>query len=85
MIERVLEQEKAISQVLKADKTTRHLVPVWQDIDVWESVNKTLSPLMEFIDALSGEEYVSMSYHKPVLHLLNNTVLVELWRERLRR
>lgn len=75
MIERVLEQEKAISQVLKGDKKTRHLVPTWQDIDVWESVNKTLSPLMEFTDALSGEEYVSVSYLKPVLHLLNNTVL----------
>ncbi|KAK0145661.1 Zinc finger BED domain-containing protein 1 [Merluccius polli] len=59
MIERVLEQEKAISQ----------------DIDVWESVNKPLSPLMEFTDALSGEEYVSVSYLRPVLHLLNNTVL----------
>lgn len=38
-------------------------------------MNKTLNPLMEFTDALSGEEYVSMSYVKPVLHLLNNTVL----------
>ena len=26
-------------------------------------------------DALSGEEYLSVSYFKPVLHLLNNTVL----------
>ncbi|KAF0022863.1 hypothetical protein F2P81_024844 [Scophthalmus maximus] len=26
-------------------------------------------------DALSGEEYVSVSYIKPVLHLFNNTVL----------
>lgn len=75
MIERVLEQEKAISQVLRAHKKTRHLVPTWQDIDVWESVSKTLSPLMEFTDALSGEEYVSVSYLKPVFHLLNNTVL----------
>lgn len=39
------------------------------------NLNKTLSPLMEFTDALSGEEYVSLSYLKPVLHLLNNTVL----------
>ncbi|KAL3976330.1 CD59 antigen [Sarotherodon galilaeus] len=75
MIQRVLEQEKAISQVLKADRKTRHLVPTWQDIDVLESVNKTLNPLIEFTDALSGEEYVSVSYVKPVLHLLNNTVL----------
>lgn len=75
MIQRVLEQEKAISQVLKADKKVRHLVPTWQDLDVLESVNRALSPLMEFTDALSGEEYVSVSYLKPVLHLLNNSVL----------
>ncbi|XP_069821004.1 E3 SUMO-protein ligase ZBED1-like [Dendropsophus ebraccatus] len=76
MIQRLLEQEKAISQVLKADRKTRHLVPNWQDIDVLESINKTLNPLLEFTDALSGEEYVSVSYVKPVLHLLNNTVLL---------
>lgn len=75
MIERVLEQEKAISQVLGADKKTRHLVPTWQDIDVLESVSKALSPLMEFTDALSGEEYVSVSYLKPVLHIFNTSVL----------
>lgn len=75
MIERVLEQEKAITQVLKEDKKNRHLVPTWQDIDVLESVNKALSPLMEFTDALSGEDYVSVSYLKPVLHVLNNKVL----------
>lgn len=51
MIQRVLEQEKAITQVLAADKKSRHLVPTWQDIDVLESVNKALSPLQEFTDA----------------------------------
>ncbi|XP_034040262.1 zinc finger BED domain-containing protein 1-like [Thalassophryne amazonica] len=75
MIQRVLEQEKALSQVLKADKKTRHLVPTWQDTDVLEYMSKTLGPLLEFTDALSGEQYVSVSYIKPVLHLFNNTVL----------
>ena len=75
MIQRVIEQEKAISQVLRAEKKTRHLVPSWQEMDVLESVSKTLGPLIEFTDALSEEEYVSVSYLKPVLHLLNNTVL----------
>ena len=75
MIQRVIEQEKAISQVLRAERKTRHLVPSWQEMDVLESVSKTLGPLIEFTDALSGEEYVSVSYLKPVLHLLNNTVL----------
>jgi hypothetical protein len=32
MVERVLEQEKAIAQVLGADKKSRHLVPTCQDI-----------------------------------------------------
>ena len=75
MVERVLEQEKAIAQVLGADKKSRHLVPTWQDIDVLESMNKAVSPLKEFTDALSGEAYVSVSYPKPILHQLNNSLL----------
>ncbi|KAK0151906.1 Endoplasmic reticulum export factor CTAGE5 [Merluccius polli] len=75
MIQRVLGQEKALSQVLKADRKTRHLVPTWQDTDVLESISKTLGPLLEFTAALSGEQYVSVSYIKPVLQLFNNTVL----------
>ena len=75
MIQRVIEQEKDISQVLRAERKTRHLVPSWQEMDVLESVSKTLGPLIEFTDALSGEEYVSVSYLKHLLHLLNNTVL----------
>ncbi|KAK0141639.1 Zinc finger BED domain-containing protein 1 [Merluccius polli] len=75
MVERVIEQEKALSQVLRADKKTRHLVPTWQDMDVLESMNKALSPLKEFTDALSGELYPSVSYLKPVLHLFNNQIL----------
>ncbi len=73
MIERVIEQEKALSQVLRADKKTRHLT--WQDMDVLESMNKALSPLMEFTDALSGEQCTSVSYVKPVLHLFKTQVL----------
>ena len=38
-------------------------------------MNKALSPLIEFTDALSGEQYTSVSYLKPVLHLFNNQVL----------
>ncbi|XP_048852654.1 E3 SUMO-protein ligase ZBED1-like [Brienomyrus brachyistius] len=75
MIERFLEQEKALSQVLLADKKARHLVPSWQDMVVLESLNRALGPLFEFIDALSGEKYVSVSFLKPVLHLFNNEIL----------
>jgi len=69
MIERVLEQQKALSQILVADRKTRHLVPQWQNTDVLESVSKALKPLQEFTDGLSGEDYVSVSYLKPVLHV----------------
>ncbi|XP_048036293.1 E3 SUMO-protein ligase ZBED1-like [Megalobrama amblycephala] len=77
MIARVLEQAKAISQVLSGDRYARSLIPTWQDIDVLESIHKALHPLLEFTDALSGEEYVSISYLKPVLHLFATSVLAE--------
>nr|XP_061801662.1 E3 SUMO-protein ligase ZBED1-like [Nerophis lumbriciformis] len=77
MMQRVLEQERAISHVLKDDKKSRHLVPGWQDVDILEAVNKVLSPLQDFTDALSGEQYVSVSYLKPVLNLFNTSILAE--------
>ena len=77
MTARVLEQKKAITQVLADDKKSRHLIPSWADLDVLEAVNRALSPLMEFTDALSGEDYVTISFVKPVLHILNSRVLAE--------
>lgn len=77
MVARVLEQQKAISEVLSADKSTRHLIPTWQDIDVLESMNAALAPLLEFTDSLSGESYVTVSYVKPVLHLFRSNLLQE--------
>ena len=75
MVERMLEQQKAIAQVLGADKKTRQLVPTWQDLDVLESVNGALNPLLEFTDALSSENYVSVSYLKPMLQLFRTQIL----------
>ena len=69
MIARVLEEIKAISQVLSGDRYTCCLIPTWQDIDVLESIHKVLHPLLEFTYALSGEDYVSISYLKLVLRL----------------
>ncbi|XP_056124490.1 zinc finger BED domain-containing protein 4-like [Rhinichthys klamathensis goyatoka] len=77
MIERVLEQQSALSKVLSTDRKVRHLLPSWQDLEVLESVNKALSPLQDFTDALSGESYVSISCVKSALHLLNTSVLAE--------
>lgn len=65
MVERILEQHKAIQQVLSEDKKHRHLIPTWQDVEVLESVNKALGPLLEFTDALSGEQQVTVSYVTP--------------------
>ncbi|KAL7879357.1 hypothetical protein SRHO_G00016110 [Serrasalmus rhombeus] len=56
MMERILEQQRALSQVLSENRNTRRLVPSWQDIEVLESVNRDLKPLQEFTDALSGED-----------------------------
>ncbi|XP_073730753.1 E3 SUMO-protein ligase ZBED1 [Misgurnus anguillicaudatus] len=63
--------------VLSVDRYARSLIPTWQDIDVLESIHKALHPLLEFTDALSGEEYVSISYLKPVLRLFATSVLAE--------
>ncbi|XP_076836729.1 E3 SUMO-protein ligase ZBED1-like [Brachyhypopomus gauderio] len=75
MIERVLEQERALSKVLSADIKTRPLVLTRQDIEVLEAVQKALKPLQDFTDALSGEEYATLSYVRPVLHLFNTSLL----------
>ncbi|XP_051992400.1 zinc finger BED domain-containing protein 4-like [Xyrauchen texanus] len=39
MVKRVLEQKRAITEVLSKDKKTRPLVPTWQDVDVLESID----------------------------------------------
>lgn len=66
MIERFLEQERAIARILGVDKKTHHLVPTWQDLEVLEATNKAVKPLQKFTDILSGESYVSVSCIKTV-------------------
>lgn len=75
MVQRILQQLPAISHVLSSDRKIRHLIPTWQDIEVLEAINNALSPLTDFTDALSGEQYVSISSVKPVLHLFETSVL----------
>ncbi|XP_034148357.1 zinc finger BED domain-containing protein 4-like [Esox lucius] len=74
MISRILEQQKAITQVLSEDRKTQHLILTWQDMDVLESVTKSLGPLLDFTDALLGEDYVSVSYVKPVCQFFNTSM-----------
>lgn len=56
MIGRLLEQEKVIRVVLGSDRGASHLLPTWQDIDVWNVINEALAPLEEFTNVMSGEK-----------------------------
>ena len=77
MVERLLEQEKAIRVVLSADRKASHFLPTWQDIDVLTAINDALSPLAAFTDVMSGEKYVTGSAVIPIIDLLTTTVLTE--------
>ena len=75
MIAQVLEQEKAASQVLSNDRKTAHLTATWLAIEVLESTNKALAPLADLIDIISGEDYVTVSPMKPLLHYISTKAL----------
>ena len=44
MSERILEQQKAIAQVISNERKLRHLTLSRQDVDVLKADNKSLSP-----------------------------------------
>ena len=75
MIDRILEQEACIRQVLTVEHKNAHLIPTWQDLDVLESLKAALGQLDDFTDMLSGEQKVTVSAIKPVLHILKTKVL----------
>ena len=70
MVERILEQETAIRQVLSSDHKSVHLIPSWQDIEILESLRSALGPLKNFTDILSGEKHVTISAVIPLLNHL---------------
>ena len=72
MVSRILQQKEAIRLAFAANRSTSHLIPTWQDIDVLESIDKALSPLHELTDALSGEKYVTVSAVIPMIKLLKS-------------
>ena len=72
MIERILEQERAIWRVLSEDRKVFHLVLKWQDLDVLTSVCGALEPLADFTGVLSGDSYVTVSSVKPTLSFIGN-------------
>ena len=75
MIDRILEQERAIRRVLSEDRKVAHLVLTWQDIDVLTSVHKALDPFADFTDALSGDSYVTVSSIKPTLSFIKEATM----------
>ena len=75
MVDRIMEQIEAIRIVLGADLHTSHLVPSWQDCDVMLSIMKELKPLKEMIDALSGEQSVTVSAVLPLQHITSNLLM----------
>ena len=77
MLEWILEQERALVQILGADLKTTHLKPRWQDTEVMESVVSALKPISDLTDILSGEERVTASCLKPLLNHLHNEELAE--------
>ena len=76
MVDRIMEQIEAIRIVLGADLHTSHLVPSWQDCDVMLSIMKALKPLKEMIDALSGEQSVTVSAVLPLLQHITSNLLM---------
>lgn len=77
LVQRILEQQTAIGYVLSSDRKARHLTPTWQDIEALEVINKTLTPLADFTDSISGEQYISISTVKPILHLFETMMAVQ--------
>ena len=75
MVDRILEQEKAIRQVLSKDRKAAHLVLTWQDIDVLTSLHKALEPFADFTDALLGDSYVSISLIKLTLSFIKDATM----------
>ena len=77
MVSRILEQKEAIRLVLSADRSTSHIVPTWQDLDVLQAIDSAISPLSTLTDILSGEKYVTISAILPMLHILKTDLLKE--------
>lgn len=59
MIERDLEQERALSKVLSVHMKTRPLVHTWQDTEVLEEVQKALKALQDFTDVHNKHMHLS--------------------------
>ena len=77
MVSRLLEEEKAVWQVLRKNMKTSHLIPTWQNVHVWKSIANAVSPIADLTDLLSGDSHVTILSFQPVLHNLRHKVLTE--------
>ena len=72
MVDRLMEQMEAIRIVLCDDRSSSHLIPLWQDCDILLSISAALKPLKAMTDALLGESCITISAVKPILnHIIN--------------
>ena len=77
MIDRILEQQQAVSAVLANDRKNWHHMPTDQEFSVLETVISVLKPLSIFTDALSGEKHLTISAVRPLLrHILDEIFVV---------
>lgn len=77
LLDWILEQEKALIQILAADSKTRHLKPLWQDSEVMALIVSTLKPISNSTDVLSGEECATAPCSRLLLKHLHNEALAE--------
>ena len=75
MIDRMLEQRRAINRVLSDDRKADNVTIDWQTHGVLESMNKALKPVSEFTDVLSSENCITASALLPVLELIKEETL----------
>ena len=67
MFQRLIEQERAICQVLSMDPKCAHLKPRWQGTEVMECIITSLSPVSDLTDIFSAEERVTASCLRPLI------------------
>ena len=61
IVERILKQELAIQQVFGPNRRCSHLISMWLDVDVLQSIHAVLNPWTDYTDMLWGKEYVETS------------------------
>ena len=61
-----MEQMEAIRVVFCDDRSSSHLISLWEDCDILLFITAALKPLKVMTDALSGESCVTISVVKPI-------------------